>query len=58
MLANEEIYVGDVDLRDVLTQIAQDRTTPPLAHREAVEWLEDPFIETWLRIPGEPPPEF
>ncbi|GEM_PF-89230 len=58
MLANEEIYVGDVDLREVLTLIAGDRSTPPLAHREAVEWLEDPLIETWLRVPGEPPPEF
>ena len=57
LLANEEIYCGDVDLRDVLLQISRDRATPPRSHREAVEWLEDPNIERWLRVPGTPRPD-
>ena len=56
MLANEEVFCGEVDLRDVLRAISQDRAAPPRSHREAVEWLDDPNIESWLRVPGEPIP--
>ena len=57
MLANEEVFCGDADLRGVLFEISRDRTAPPRAHREAIEWLDDPNIEAWLRVPGEPLPE-
>ena len=57
LLANEEIFAEDVDLRDVLVRIARDPKTPPKTHREAVEWLEDPHIDAWLRVPGEPIPD-
>ena len=52
MLANEDVFVAGVDLRAVLQGISQDRTAPARAHREAVEWLEDPHIDAWLRVPG------
>ena len=57
LLANEEVFSGDVDLRDVLVRISRDRAAPPRSHREAVEWLDDPHIDAWLRVPGEPLPE-
>lgn len=57
LLANEEVFCGGVDLRGVLTRISNDRKAPPGAHREAVQWLEDPYIDAWLRIPGAPIPE-
>ncbi len=57
LLASEEVWSGDVDLREVLVRISEDRSAPPRAHREAVEWLEDPDIERWLRVPGEPMPD-
>ncbi len=57
LLANEEIFADDVDLRDVLVRISRDPTAPPRTHREAVEWLEDPHIDAWLRVPGEPIPD-
>ena len=57
LLANEEVIVGGVDLREVLQSIAHDRKAPPRAHREAIEWREDPHIDDWLRVPGTPIPD-
>ena len=57
LLANEEIFSDGVDLREVVVRISRDRAAPPRAHREAIEWLEDPNIDAWLRVPGEPLPE-
>ena len=57
MLANEEVFVAGVDLRAVLQGVAESREAPAGAHREAVQWLEDPHIDAWLRVPGAAIPE-
>lgn len=56
-LASEDIFSDDVDLREVLVRLSNDRRVPPRAHREAIEWLDDPHIDPWLRVPGTPVPD-
>lgn len=57
LLTDEAVFYGDIDLRAVLQGVAHDPCAPNAARWEARDWLDDPDIEPWLRIPGEPIPE-